>query len=102
MSFMQHQIEHFSAYLCETTHGTEIVPCSLFTCTPETEDIAEFLEGELVTDEDGAMFEPVIGWYARLSAPGYLDCTDWSGPFTTADEAKLYLTEMYGDDDDEE
>ena len=24
------------------------------------------------------------GWYHRLTAPGYLDATDWSGPFPTA------------------
>lgn len=24
------------------------------------------------------------GWYHRLTKPGYLDCTDWSGPFLTA------------------
>lgn len=27
------------------------------------------------------------GWCARLSAPGYLDCTEWSGPFPTEDLA---------------
>ena len=28
------------------------------------------------------------GWYWRLSAPGYLDCTEWSGPCATLTEAK--------------
>ena len=28
------------------------------------------------------------GWYYRLSAPGYMDCTDWSGPYASLTEAK--------------
>jgi hypothetical protein len=39
--------------------------------------------------------EEVSGWFCRLSAPGYLDCTEWSGPFKTAKEAEDYLEEMY-------
>ena len=39
-----------------------------------------------------------IGHGARLSAPGYLDCTDWS-VFGTPEEADEYLDEMYGDDE---
>ena len=31
--------------------------------------------------------EPEAGWYGRLSAPGYLDATDWHGPYKTSDEA---------------
>ncbi len=38
---------------------------------------------------------PAAGWYGRLSAPGYLDCTDWSGPFPTAEEALAYVMEFY-------
>ena len=35
--------------------------------------------------------------YARLSASGYLDCTDWSGPFDTPRDAATYLIETYAD-----
>lgn len=38
------------------------------------------------------------GWYHRLSAPGYLDCTDWTGPFDCEEEANSDLCDMYGDD----
>lgn len=41
------------------------------------------------------------GIYARLSAPGYLDCTDWSGPFQTEAEAEADLVGMYDDGGDE-
>jgi len=40
---------------------------------------------------------PSRGWYCRLSAPGYLDCTDTDGPFKTEAEAEEHLIEMYGD-----
>ena len=35
------------------------------------------------------------GWGARLSAPGYLDCTDWVGPFPTENEALKALAQQY-------
>jgi hypothetical protein len=34
-------------------------------------------------------------YFARLSAPGYLDATDWSGPFDTEDAARHYIAETY-------
>lgn len=37
-------------------------------------------------------------WFARLSAPGYLDCTEWTGPFDSEDDAMAYLEDMYGED----
>lgn len=36
-----------------------------------------------------------FGWFCRLSAPGYMDCTEWSGPFDTEDEAREHLAETY-------
>jgi hypothetical protein len=47
------------------------------------------------------------GVFFRLSAPGYMDCTDWSGPYDTLDEAKAECERMFdcdpetGDDLDE-
>lgn len=35
------------------------------------------------------------GWYGRLSAPGYLDATDWHGPYKTSDEALREVMEFY-------
>jgi len=43
--------------------------------------------------------EIVTGFGARLSAPGYLDCTDWA-VFDTEEEAKQYLMETYDLDED--
>lgn len=33
--------------------------------------------------------------FCRLSAPGYMDCTEWSGPFDTLEEAREYIRETY-------
>ena len=41
------------------------------------------------------------GYGARLSAPGYMDCTPWS-VFDSAEEAEEYLAEQYGDEDEDE
>lgn len=35
------------------------------------------------------------GYCARLSMPGYLDCTDWVGPFYTEDDARSACLETY-------
>ena len=39
----------------------------------------------------------LAGWYARLSAPGYMDATDWIGPFDSEDESLQALYETYGE-----
>jgi hypothetical protein len=38
------------------------------------------------------------GYYVRLSAAGYLDCTDWSGPYATVEEGAQALLDLYGDE----
>lgn len=35
------------------------------------------------------------GFYARLSAPGYLDCTDWQGPYASETEARTDLASTH-------
>lgn len=53
-------------------------------------------------DADVEDVETVIGWFARLSAPGYMDCTEWQGPYETEAEALADLAETFGDDDEED
>jgi hypothetical protein len=43
----------------------------------------------------------IEGFGARLSAQGYMDCTDWT-VFSTSEEAQSYLEETYPEDEDEE
>lgn len=108
MGFMQKQITDKVRWLrVETDQGTEFisvfdtgldVPSSdsltpdnvVETCT----DIAQYCEGEPES------WENILGYGARLSAPGYLDCTEWT-VFDTPEECEQYLEEMYGEEDSE-
>jgi len=59
--------------------------------------------GEVDTVEEGfapdgpeyTVEEPEHGWCARFNAPGYMDCTEWCGPFNTVKEAAEALLDMY-------
>lgn len=58
-------------------------------------DVESFLTDGEILAEDG---EPLsAGVYGRLSAPGYMDCTDWHGPFDTEEEAVSALLSCYCD-----
>jgi len=39
------------------------------------------------------------GWYSRLSADGYLDCTDWQGPYDSADRAIKEVCDLFDVDE---
>lgn len=97
MSFMQKEI-YFGAYFSvDTTCGTKIVPQDVCGDVTHVSELQDYLEGEPLDDA----FECGNGWLARMSAPGYMDCTAWS-VFKTEEEANDYLDEYYGDDDDNE
>ena len=55
--------------------------------------------GPLEVIEAGLDFEEV-GVYCRLSASGFLNCTDWAGPFESLEEAADYLIETYGNEEE--
>lgn len=59
------------------------------------ETIQQYCEGKVES------WETIVGFGARLSAPGYLDCTEWS-VFDTEEEARQYLVEMYDADNEED
>lgn len=108
--FMVSDIQQGDFWEIETRHGTCILPGDLVSLD------APFYERE--TDIGGSLgafldyipescgsckLEDIIsaerktGWGARLSAPGYLDCTEWS-LFETEGEAIAYIVETYGDE----
>lgn len=35
-------------------------------------------------------------WFSRLSAPGYLDATEWNGPYSSEAAARTGLANVYG------
>jgi hypothetical protein len=109
--FMQRQITGLENWLrVETARGTDFVriaDTSLFVRDSKTvthpmpddrdatiEKIRPYVEGKPES------WENIKGFGARLSASGYLDCTEWS-VFDTEDEAREYLEEMYPTDEDE-
>ena len=109
-SFMQRQVTGLENWVSvETTAGTEFVrvaDTSLFVRDSQTvthpmsdedrdatiEKIRPYVEGKPLS------WENVKGYGARLSAPGYLDCTEWT-VFDTEQEAREYLEENYSDDE---
>lgn len=59
-----------------------------------------FTAGEIEFDSDNPNEENepcAAGWYARLSAHGYMDCTEWQGPYETEAEAARGLFETFAD-----
>jgi hypothetical protein len=111
-NFMPSQVTGLQSWLrVETTQGTEFVNVagtSLFVRDSQTlthpmsdSDREETIERiRHYTDGKPQSWENIKGYGARLSAPGYLDCTEWT-VFDTREEAEAYLDENYPDEQDE-
>jgi hypothetical protein len=112
-NFMQRQITGLQNWLrVETTQGTEFVSIadtSLFVRDSETrthpmsdEDREETIHKiQQYTEGPPQSWENIKGYGARLSAPGYLDCTEWT-VFDTKQEAETYLDENYPEDEEQD
>jgi methionyl-tRNA synthetase len=85
MAFMEPEIIHTTMYSAEKHEETLTFPSVHF----GKADVAS------EADVEEAEIEEQTGWWARLSAPGYMDATDWSGPFDSEAEAKAALAEEY-------
>lgn len=109
--FMQPVIYLDNYYAVETDNGTEIVPADvvgsiafsllLGRCVYVDDDDWEALSQRLQMYCEANVSGDITfsrGYLARLSAPGYMDCTDWSA-FDNEDEAARYLIDTYGDDE---
>jgi hypothetical protein len=92
--FMKPQVIADDYYSVETLTGTEFVPAHLVYAPTVADDMRDYLQGE-PADID----EPVTrksGYLARMSAPGFMDCTDWTA-HDSEDEAWQYLIDNYAD-----
>lgn len=100
MSFMQKEICFGSYFSIETTCGTEIVPSDVQgrTVSTHVEAFLDYLEGNPLDSDE--LIECQEGWLARMTAPGYMDCTCYT-VHKSAQDASDYLDEMYGDDNEE-
>lgn len=100
MAFMKPEVYEGQYYEVSANHGeTHIVPFDVVGNMNQYAALADYVEGEIDNPDDNT--ELCRGWLCRLSAPGYLDCTEWSA-FETEQEARDYLADMYGDDEDED
>jgi hypothetical protein len=76
-------------YKVDGDQGTEVFPAEYFTIKQARNEYAGKRIDEVTVRKD---------WYgARLSAPGYMDATDWSC-FDTEEAARQYLAEKCSSD----
>lgn len=85
MAFMEPQYELGSWLECENKYG------ETYWMPADCEDLVD-LGDKVVTLH-------MLKWGARLSAPGYMDCTDWA-VFDTEEEAREYIRDEYEVDPD--
>lgn len=97
MSFMKPEVQFTHYFDVETNQGTWIVPADYVGEVPSLDDFSQWVEGDVVAGQE---IVKKAGWIARLSAPGYTDCTDWSA-HDTEDDARAYLDEAYGGDEED-
>jgi len=84
---MQPQYEKGLWYHVETDEGSIFLPVDLVGDDPKPEDFSDYCQGYLE-------HEKIFGVGARLSAPGYLDSTDWV-VFGSLEEAKQDIEDTY-------
>lgn len=96
---MQPQVYKGEYFKVDTSEGTEIVPVDVVgrTMNAHVDALLNYLEGRPTDPEE--VCEVHSGWLARMSAPGYMDCTAWTA-HASESEATKYLTDMYGGDDE--
>lgn len=70
--------------------GTTIYPREHFTIKEAVDDYG--YDGVMSIDIEG-------GFGARFSQSGYLDSTEWIGPYVSEKDAKEILVETYGGDE---
>jgi hypothetical protein len=99
-SFMQPYIEECDYFEVETEQGVWFIPARYIGYSQGKmafpSQLRDFVEGALDIPNCG-YWTPKHGWLCRLSAPGYMDCTEWWA-FDSEEEAAQYLIDMYGDE----
>lgn len=96
MSFMKPVISYDRWVEADTSHGIFFIQQGLVgkTTSPDKSALLDYLP--VSTVEDIYDITLIDGYGARLSATGYMDCTEWT-VFPTAVDAATYLRDFYGD-----
>ena len=98
MGFMQKQVTNKMKWFeVETSQGTEFIQSDIFSSDATIESVADLID---YCEGIPVSFEVIEGYGARLSAPGYMDCTEWT-VFETEKQAQDYLAEMYPEDEED-
>lgn len=109
MGFMQQQIEFGEWIEVDGAYGIECIPADLVKLPSMVHDewydpddgdriaalvgdLADYIESDV---EYVSRVRIIFGYGARLSAPGYVDCTEWS-VFSTEREASEHLDDLSG------
>ena len=95
MAHMTPHYEHTRKWLVEQPNGESILFDDIFDATRSIDG-----DGPEIGDGESYTITCQHGWFARLSASGYLDCTDWGGPFTSEEIARDYIADNYDVDPD--
>ena len=114
--FMQQQVVEGEWLEVETLQGTTCIPYDdapgSAQCFCDAQADGQFQDDEVCATVGCDLLEHLadtydsndvlcvrkrVGYGARLSAPGYLDCTEWT-VFDSHAEAESHLEEMYGGD----
>lgn len=104
MAFMKKQVVHDLFLVVDTSAGGFSFPADVVGVTTEFSVDAEGASTALLASVgehvEGKVYSvcSVRGWFARWSAPGYLDATEWSGPFSSEEEAAKHLSDVYEDE----
>lgn len=111
MAFMQPTSEYGDWLVVDGDCGGQVMPLDLLDGAElrrllDSDDVDMGEVYSLVSDytESRKLFSAEIqsGWCARLSVPGYLDCTDWCGPYETEEQALAECCELHDVDADGE
>ena len=88
MAFMERQVVFGTWLEVDSAEGIVFIPVGEFEITPD------------MMPRDWWTIEVLTGYGARLSAPGYLDCTEWT-VFGTEAEAHQFLEDFYPEDEED-
>jgi hypothetical protein len=98
-SLLQPEVVESEWWIVDYDGETQIYPVEGFTLEAIRQELGIEKVPTSFDTKPPAVVERKSGFGARMSAPGYLDCTEWA-VFDTEKEARDYLLETYGEEED--